>query len=124
MLRIPLDKICIIVAMAREALGKDAPDRMPPDRGDDDDERLDGNGSFDPLFDYVDALNGDELADLLALVWLGRGDFAEEDWDEAQVTAEEEVSDADAVAEIIQDPLLPADVAAGLEVLGYQCPEV
>jgi hypothetical protein len=133
-LRIPLDKVCIIVALAREGLSAPSPDGEEPPPGapqsDTDEgalppvEDYDEAGAFDPLFDYVDALNGDELADLLALVWLGRGDYAGEEWAEAQAAADDETGDGDAVAEIIQDPQLPDDVAAGLEALGYECPEV
>lgn len=43
--------------------------------------------SLHELTSAIHDLNDDEQADLLALVWLGRGDFALEDWDQARVTA-------------------------------------
>ena len=128
MLRIPVDKVCVIVQMAREALGREPSEDLPA--------RVDGDGDplpsteeydeerIDALFDYVDSLNADELADLLALAWLGRGDFSPDEWPAAQSEADEEITDGDGVAEIIQDPTLPDDLSAGLEMLGYECSEV
>lgn len=122
MLRIPLDKIETVVALAREALGQcpDDGEAEPATGGDghplpstEDYEHVGG----DALFDYVDALNGDEVADLLALSWLGRGEAS--DWPSAQGDAEEELADGDGLAELLQNPTLPGDLIAGLEALGY-----
>jgi hypothetical protein len=41
------------------------------------------------LKDAIDALNDDEKIDLITLCWLGRGDYGEEEWDEARRLAEE-----------------------------------
>lgn len=130
MLRIPLDKLCVIITMARQSLGREAPesDFVPMDGSDSEGAPLPSSEEYDeagqlPLFDYVDALNGDELADLLALVWVGGGEFSGGDWPEAVAAAEEELADGDGVAEILQDPTLPGDLIAGLEALGYDCPE-
>lgn len=35
----------------------------------------------------VNSLNDDEQLDLISLIWLGRGDFALSDWDEARLAA-------------------------------------
>lgn len=126
-LRITLDKVVTIIRMARETLGAvpseveivpmDGEGALPS--SEDYEEGVTGNG----LFDYVDALRDDEIGDVLALAWLGRGDFAPDEWSEAQQAADDEIGDGDAIAEIIQDPLLPDDLIAGLEVLGYDNPE-
>ncbi len=129
MLRIPVDKLCVIVAMAREAMGGEPAvhETAEADRGEEggfpSSEEYESERSYDALFDYVDSLNCDELADLLALLWVGRGDFAAEEWPEAQRQAEAEFADGDALAEIVQDPMLPDDVTAGAEALGYSCPD-
>lgn len=129
MLRIPVDKVCMVIQLAREALGTDPPDDDPATHDGDDGhphpstEDYDEEPAFDGLFDYVDSLNGDELSDLLALAWLGRGDYMAEDWPQAQADADAEISDADGVAEVIQDPTLPDDLVAGMEALGYACVE-
>lgn len=125
MLRIPVDKVTIIVQLARQALGRSgeslaedepAEGEPLPSSEDYDEQRTDA------LFDYVDALNGDELADLLALQWLGQGDIPVEAWEAAQREADEEVTDGDVVAELVSDPGLSDDLSAGLEALGYECP--
>jgi hypothetical protein len=80
-LNIGLDKVQDIVLKAREFDLEDFPD--DPDPGDepeadqDRDERLDAGD--DPteaeLRELIDGLNDDEAVDLIALVWIGRGDF-------------------------------------------------
>ena len=44
---------------------------------------------FDGL---MEAMSEDERADLVALLWIGRGDFEPEEWDEARRTAMEEAT--------------------------------
>lgn len=41
------------------------------------------------LRDFIAALNVDERANLVALVWIGRGDYEAEEWDEALAAARE-----------------------------------
>lgn len=40
----------------------------------------------------IDRLGPDEQAELVALMWIGRGSFGEEDWEEAVETARTEAS--------------------------------
>ena len=44
---------------------------------------------FDGL---IEGMNVDQQLDLVALVWIGRGDFEPEEWDEARRTASEEAT--------------------------------
>ncbi|MEI9985895.1 MAG: DUF3775 domain-containing protein [Aliidongia sp.] len=37
----------------------------------------------------IDTLNEDEVIELIALAWIGRGDFERSDWEEAKALAEE-----------------------------------
>ncbi|RLJ51833.1 uncharacterized protein DUF3775 [Litoreibacter meonggei] len=39
---------------------------------------------------FIDGLNEDEQAELVALAWIGRGSFDASDWDEALTTARQE----------------------------------
>lgn len=132
MLRITLDKIVTIIGLARAALGSEPSDIdavVPVDDAAEPQGALPSSEDYEEspitnaLFEYVDALRDDEIADILALAWLGRGDFSTDEWAEAQQTADDELGDGDAIAEIIQDPLLPDDLIAGLEALGYENPE-
>jgi hypothetical protein len=94
-LNIGLDKVQDIVLKARAFDLEDFPD--DPDPGTDADEaesredRLDEGD--DPteaeLRELIDDLNDDEVVDLIALVWIGRGDFGIEDLGEARELARE-----------------------------------
>ncbi len=42
---------------------------------------------------WIESLNLDEQCQLVALSWLGRGDYAKEDWAEAVVTAQQRHSE-------------------------------
>jgi hypothetical protein len=65
----------------------------------------------------VEALDEDEAADLVALLWIGRGDFDAEDWDEARETALEEAT-APLATYLKSEPQLADHLEAGLELLG------
>ena len=90
MLTIPLKKLGYIVAKAREF---DAEIPVDPDAAAgsnpvDENERqilLDtpDNPTRQELRDAIDSLNVDEREELLALTWLGRGDYDAGDWREA-----------------------------------------
>jgi len=41
------------------------------------------------LFSAINDLNDDEQRDLIALTWVGRGDYALSEWDEARMDAQE-----------------------------------
>ena len=65
----------------------------------------------------VEALDEDEAADLVALLWVGRGDFEAEDWDEARETAIEEAT-APLATYLKSEPQLADHLEAGLELVG------
>lgn len=69
---------------------------------------------FDGL---LEAMDEDELADLVALLWIGRGDFEPEEWDEARRTAREEATTPTA-AYLKGSDLLADHLEAGLEAMG------
>ncbi len=66
-------------------------------------------------------LNAGEMTELLALLWLGRGDAS--DWDEAMAQAAESCDD-NAVSYLMGTPLLGDLVQNGLSDLGLSCDEV
>ncbi|NAZ37232.1 DUF3775 domain-containing protein [Rubellimicrobium sp. CFH 75288] len=69
---------------------------------------------FDGL---VEAMDEDERADLVALMWVGRGDFEPEEWDEARRTAIEEATTPTA-SYLKGSPHLADHLEAGLEAMG------
>jgi hypothetical protein len=127
-LRISTDKVCQFLEAAREVAGK-----VPATTGDDtstgDDSPLvfiEENGDPDPvreqMVEFVSGLNVEEQVDLLALVFLGRGDFALSEWDDALAEATERIRDGDADF-MIGDRALPSHLGDALDAFGKTCPD-
>jgi Protein of unknown function (DUF3775) len=125
MLTIPLQKLAFIVEKAREYDAEVPPiDRDYEEGSDavDDDERevlLDtpDNPTAQELRDAIDGLNIDEREELLALMWLGRGDYDPQSWSEAL----QQVRDSRPSSEteyLLGTPLLGDYIEEGVEALG------
>ena len=71
----------------------------------------------------IDNLNDDEVGDVIALAWLGRGDYDEKGWGEARMLArqrqEEHSSDY-----LLGMPALGDYLEEGLSMLGYPTGEI
>ncbi|WP_227285911.1 MULTISPECIES: DUF3775 domain-containing protein [Paracoccaceae] len=65
----------------------------------------------------VETLNEDEQAELVAIMWIGRGSFEPEDFAEALATAREEATTPTADY-LIGTPHMSDHLEAGLEMLG------
>ena len=76
---------------------------------DDEDEKLDDEDTLseDSLRAFITELNEDEQAALIALAWVGRGDYEASEWDEARALAAERNAGRDA-----------SDYLLGIEGLG------
>ncbi len=121
---ISLEKLAYIIEKAREF---DAEVPIDPDAATgsdpaDDDERqilLDtpDNPSEQELRDAIDGLNIDEREELLALVWLGRGDFDAQGWPEA-VRQARDSGNAGETDYLLGTPLLADYLEAGIDALG------
>src|SRR5438874_6698919 len=88
MLTIPLEKLAYIIEKAREFDAEVPSDVEEGSNAVDDDERqilLDtpDNPTEQELRDAIDGLGVLERQELLALMWLGRGDYDAEGWPEA-----------------------------------------
>lgn len=87
-------KVCFIIEKAREYLSEDVgvePDASNPT---DDDERVMLTDAADDstrreLIEFIKDLDVDEAAALVALAWIGRGDFEPEDWRAAVAEAKQ-----------------------------------
>ncbi len=129
MLTIPLDKLAYIIEKAREY---DA--EVPVDDGEsegsnaiDDEERQileeePGNPTEEELRDAIDGLNLDEREELLALMWLGRGDYDAKSWREALRDARRTVT-ASETEYLLGTPLLADYLEAGADLLGLSLEE-
>lgn len=66
---------------------------------------------------FIDGLNQDEQAELVALTWIGRGSFEAEEWDEAVATARQEAS-TPTEDYLLGTPHLADHLDTGAELLG------
>jgi Protein of unknown function (DUF3775) len=124
MLTIALEKLAYIIEKAREF---DAEVPIDPDAASgsdpaDDDERqilLDtpDNPTEQELRDAIDGLNIDEREELLALMWLGRGDYDAGDWSEALRQARDTATETEA-SYLPGTPLLADYLEEGVAALG------
>jgi uncharacterized protein DUF3775 len=124
MLVIPLEILAFIIAKAREfdAEVPVEPDAATGSDGPDDDERevlLDtpDNPTEQELRDAIDGLGGPERQELLALMWLGRGDYDADSWPEALREARESTI-ASVTDYLVGTPLLGDYVEEGASALG------
>jgi hypothetical protein len=123
-LNIGLDKVQDIVLKAREFDLEEFED--DPDPGADSDvaenreDRLDEGD--DPteaeLRELIDDLNDDEVVDLIALVWIGRGDFGIDELGEARELARERHQGSSSKY-LMGIPTLAEYLVEGVAVAGY-----
>jgi len=124
MLTIRLEKLAYIVQKARE-YDAEVPSESDAEEGSDaadDDERqilLDtpDNPTAQELRDALDGLNIDEREELLALLWLGRGDYDAQSWGEALRQARETRTSTE-TDYLLGTPLLGDYLEEGVEALG------
>jgi Protein of unknown function (DUF3775) len=131
MLTITLDKLAYIIEKAREfdaevAADEDAVEGSNP--SDDGDRAVlfetPDNPSETELRDALDALSEPEREEVLALLWLGRGDYDRENWHEAlrdaRNTANERETDYLIGTPLLADYLEEGIAALGLSLEGYE----
>jgi len=123
MLTIPLEKLAYIIEKAREFDAQVPSDAEEGSNAADDDEReilLDtpDNPTEQELRDAIDGLGIPERQELLALMWLGRGDYDAESWSEALQQARQTQS-ASETAYLLGTPLLGDYIEEGVAALGH-----
>lgn len=74
--------------------------------------------SFAEIKATVDDLEPDQQVALVALMWLGRGDYAADEW-EAALEAARESGNARTAEYLLGTPLLADYLAEALDILGY-----
>jgi hypothetical protein len=124
MLEISTEKVAHVILRARELDAKvDAWDE--PESRDSDDingetilEDLPSDATREELREFLNSLNEDEQASLIALAWIGRGTYAPEELDEAIATAKAEHR-GDGSNYLFSLPLLPDYLEDALDQLGY-----
>ncbi|ADP71433.1 hypothetical protein Rvan_2208 [Rhodomicrobium vannielii ATCC 17100] len=126
MLEVTTDKVAHVILRARELDVKTA---AWDDDADSDDATSDAiledrpdDATRQELREFLDSLNEDEQASLIALAWIGRGTYAPGELDEAIATAKTEHGN-NPVDYLFGLPLLPDYLEDALDQLGYSVEE-
>ncbi len=125
-LTISSESVCFIIVKAREFDAQDVV--TEPDSGSN--AADDGAASVleahsddltqKELVAFINALSDEEQADLVALLWLGRGDGTMEDWDDLRDEAQRQHNNRTA-AYLLGEPLLSDHLEEGLSQFGFSC---
>ena len=130
----PLETLCRIVLRAREYEAQTPSDYDADEAADNVDDEDEGSLSVldDSINDSVEEelrsimedLGEDQLVEVLALCWVGAGNYDASDWDEALQDAQEMLDDGGTegvVDELLDMPLLPSVLEAGLAAFDLSC---
>lgn len=129
MLETSLETVCFVIIKAREFdVGEGVVETDTASNPSDDlqvqvlaahDEHLIGN----ELTSFIDNLNEDQQAELVALTWLGRDEETSENWEDAVAAARERQTGSTAEY-LLGMPLLADLLEEGLSRLGFSCQDV
>jgi hypothetical protein len=125
-LAISPEKVCFVIIKAREFDAKDEVTEPDPGSNPSDDkdiEILEDHGDdpvVEELTSFIDSLSVDEQVDLVAMMWLGRGDYTAADW--PAVREEAASAHNERTAEyLLGTPMLGDLLEEGLSMLGFSC---
>ena len=93
----------------------DAPSQMAAGHGDE--------TAFQEFKSIIDALEPDQQQEVVALLWLGRGDYTFEEWDAIVEQAREQWT-PETAEYLVDHPLLASYLTDALEMHGYHYGEV
>jgi hypothetical protein len=128
----PLETICRLILRAKELEAQvpaSDPDEDPDDVDDFDDEGGEAlsvledelnDGVEEEVRALLDDLAEDQLAETVALAWVGRGTYDASEWDEAFEEANT-LDNEEKIDELMDMPLLPGHLEAGLAAFDYSC---
>ena len=128
MLKVRLDTLCYIIAKAREFQAKEQVVFPETSMGAEDDWAMQvladhkNDMSLLEIKASVEDLSPEQQAELVALMWLGRGDYSLEEWEEASTEALEQYMDnKNTVSYLIAHPMVTDHLEEGLLAHGYSC---
>ena len=129
----PLETYCRLIIRAKEMEAQvpaNDPDEDPDNVDDFDDEAEDqalsvledelNSGVEEEMRAMLDDLADDQLAETLALAWVGRGTFDSSEWEDAMAEANDTDPES-AIDELMDMPLLGGHLEAGLAAFDYSC---
>ncbi len=129
----PLDTLCRIILRAREYEAQTPTDYDGGEAADNVDDEDEGTLSVldDTINESVEEelkaafedLGEDQLAEVIALCWVGQGTYEAADWDEAFSEAQDLVSGGTdgAIAELMDMPMLASVLDSGLAAFELSC---
>ena len=128
-LSISFEKVCFIIAKAREFETKDLV-TVPDEASNPSDDRMievledrpNEDAVLQELHSIIGDMSEDEQIDLVALAWLGRGDADAAGWQELRSEAARARNPRTA-SYLLAMPLLPTYLQEGLAELGLSCEE-
>ena len=129
MLQISSEKVCFILIKAREFDAKVEVEEPDPGSNPSDEDMREvlqdyaDDATYDEVKEAIDDLNEDEQIELVALTWVGRGDFSAEQWDEAVTAARDARSDHTAEY-LLGIPVLSDYLEEGLSQFGHSCADL
>ena len=128
-LSISPEKVVFLIEKAKEFDVKDVPTKRDPGSNPSDDRMIEvlEDHPDDPVLleiaGLVNSLNEDEQIDLVALMWMGRDDYAVEKWRQLRDEAAR-AHNKHTARYLASTPLLADFLAAGLDRLGYDVAEL
>lgn len=120
------EKVCFVAIKAREFDVKDLVTEPDPGSNPTDDKMVavledhEDDPVLEELTSFIAAMSEDEQIDLVALAWLGRGDYTADDWGSVREEAARAHNDKTALY-LLGTPLLSDYLEEGLGLLGYSC---
>ena len=128
-LNISDEKLAFLILKVREFDAEVDPAEPDPGSNPTDDrdvgvlEDLPDNSVEAELRDALRALNEDEAIDVIALMWIGRGDFSREEWGEARRLATERHR-RDPTGYLMGNPSLADELEEGAEEVGHSLADI
>jgi hypothetical protein len=133
----PLETYCRLIIRARE-MEAQVPAQDPDDDPDNVDNLNDGDEEEDQSLSVLedemnsveeeiqallDDLADDQLAECLALAWVGAGTFDASEWEDACAEAND-LSEDDRIEELMNMGTLAANLESGLAAFEYSCDDI
>lgn len=126
-LTVSLEVVCRLIVRARELEAQ-----VPAIETDEDEDPQDTDDGLSVIEDeaneaveaeivaLLDDLGDDQIAEILALAWVGRGTYDASEWDEALEEANDPDGE-DATDQLLEMPMLAAYLDAGLAAFDLSC---
>lgn len=124
---ISLEKLAYIIEKAREFDAEVAPADVEPGLGDDEEvedilEATRSNPTYQELVGALQSLNDDERDEIVAMTWIGRGDFSKDEWEKVLSEAQGRHNGRE-VRYLVGTPLLADYLEEAAAQLGYSLEE-